>query len=220
VAFAPKILVIDNFDSFVYNLVQYCGELGAVVDVRRADDVTVVDVAAGNYDGVLVSPGPGHPAENPEVLEIIRHCGENSIELFGVCLGHQALAEAFGHAVVRAPELLHGRASSITHTNEGVFAGLPNPLVVGRYHSLVVHDADVTETFTVTAMAGDLIMGMRHPTKPLEGVQFHPESVLTQHGYTMIATWLTRCGATDARDRAVRLSEQAEVRRSALPNPA
>ena len=216
---APRILVIDNFDSFVYNLVQYCEELGALVDVRRADDVTVATVADGSFDGVLVSPGPGHPRDVPEVLDIIRYCGEQGIELFGVCLGHQALAEAYGFAVVRAPELRHGRASAINHTGAGVFAGTPRPLVVGRYHSLVVENGDLAATFDITASVDGLIMGMRHREKPLEGVQFHPESVLTQSGYLLVANWLERCGAVDAVARAHVLNDGAELRRAALPSP-
>jgi len=220
VAQRPSVLVIDNFDSFVYNLVQYCEELGAAVTVRRSDEVTVADVAAGNFDGVLVSPGPGHPRDTPEVLEIIRYCGDHNIELFGVCLGHQALAEAFGYDVVRAPALFHGRASSISHSGEGVFHGVSSPIVVGRYHSLVVDPTTLGTEFVVTASAGDLIMAMRHATKPLEGVQFHPESVLTQAGYTLVANWLVRLGATDALAIAAALTPGAEARRAALPSPS
>lgn len=213
------ILVVDNFDSFVYNLVQYCEELGADLVVRRSDAVSVDDVASGSFAGVLISPGPGHPREATSVLDIIRYCATAGVPLLGVCLGHQALAEAFGYAVGAAPELLHGRASSMVHDGEGVFAGLPSPLIVGRYHSLAVDRAALGDEFTVTASAGEVIMGMRHRTAPLEGVQFHPESVLTQGGYLMLASWLERCGIATARERAAALSVAAERRRAALPNP-
>src|SRR5579863_638335 len=198
---APSILVIDNYDSFVYNLVQYVAELGAEVTVRRNDEVSVDDVITLAPDGVLVSPGPGHPRDAGNCVEIIRHCGEAGIPMFGVCLGHQALGEAFGATIDRAPELLHGRSSIVTHENEGVFDGVSNPLVVGRYHSLVVKDEGLPDEFRVTARSHGLIMGMRHRTLPLEGVQFHPESVLTQDGYLMVANWLRECGSDVATER-------------------
>src|SRR5579863_1320854 len=137
---SPNILVVDNYDSFVYNLVQYMAELGAEVTVRRNDEVTASDVAELHPDGVLVSPGPGHPRDAGNCVEIIRYCAQERIPMFGVCLGHQALGEAFGASVDRAPELLHGRSSLVEHDDVGVFAGVSNPLVVGRYHSLVVED--------------------------------------------------------------------------------
>ena len=215
----PTILVIDNFDSFVYNLVQYCEELGAQVVVRRSTEAVVADLAATPFDGVLVSPGPGHPRDTPAVLDIIRHCASEGPPLLGVCLGHQALAEAFGGRVVLAPELLHGRSSLLTHNGEGVFAGLANPLVVGRYHSLVVERDTLPEGFVVTAEVEGLIMGLRHRSAPLEGVQFHPESVLTQEGYLLVARWLERCGVEGALARAHVLNEAAELRRQSLPTP-
>ena len=215
----PSLLVIDNFDSFVYNLVQYCEELGADVTVRRNDEVDVAAVDEGHFAGVLVSPGPGHPRDVPAVLEIIRHCGQIGIPLFGVCLGHQALGEAFGIPVVVAPALRHGRSSVVDHNGHGVFAGMPSPMIAGRYHSLVVDQASLTDEFEVTAWTDGLIMGMRHRTQPLEGVQFHPESVLTQEGYRLVANWLERCGVAGAVARAEVLNVMAEARRQALPQP-
>jgi para-aminobenzoate synthetase component II len=216
---SPSILVIDNYDSFVYNLVQYMAELGAEVTVRRNDEVSVAQVAAMAPDGVLVSPGPGHPRDAGNCVEIIRYCGEQGIPMFGVCLGHQALGEAFGATIDRAPELLHGRSSLVDHEGVGVFVGVSNPLVVGRYHSLVVKDENLPAEFRVTARSHGLIMGMRHRTLPLEGVQFHPESVLTQDGYRMLANWLEECGSTDARAKAESLSTRMDVARAALPQP-
>jgi para-aminobenzoate synthetase component 2 len=216
---APSILVVDNYDSFVYNLVQYMAELGAEVTVRRNDEVNAAEVAAMAPDGVLVSPGPGHPRDAGNCVEIIHYCAERAIPMFGVCLGHQALGEAFGATIDRAPELLHGRSSLVDHEGEGVFAGVSNPLVVGRYHSLVVEDQGLSPDFNVTARSHGLIMGMRHRTLPLEGVQFHPESVLTQDGYRMLANWLAECGSTVARDKAEALSIRMDTVRAALPQP-
>ena len=216
---APSILVVDNYDSFVYNLVQYMIELGADVTVRRNDEVDAAQVEAMAPDGVLVSPGPGHPRDAGNCVEIIRYCAETSTPMFGVCLGHQALGEAFGATVDRAPELLHGRSSLVEHEGVGVFEGVSNPLVVGRYHSLVVKDEGLPSEFAVTARSHGLIMGIRHRTLPLEGVQFHPESVLTQDGYRMLANWLEECGSTDAREKAGALSARMDKVRAALPQP-
>jgi para-aminobenzoate synthetase component II len=216
---APSILVIDNYDSFVYNLVQYMSELGAEVTVRRNDEVNSSEVADMSPDGVLVSPGPGHPRDAGNCVAIIRYCADQAIPMFGVCLGHQALGEAFGATIDRAPELLHGRSSLVDHEGVGVFAGVSNPLVVGRYHSLVVEDEGLSSEFPVTARSHGLIMGMRHRTLPLEGVQFHPESVLTQDGYRMLANWLHECGSSDARERAEALSIRMDSVRAALPQP-
>jgi para-aminobenzoate synthetase component 2 len=215
----PSILVIDNYDSFVYNLVQYLAELGATVTVRRNDDVDAQEVAAMGVDGVLISPGPGHPRDAGNCLEIVRYCAENAVPMLGVCLGHQALAEAFGGQVVAAPELLHGRASVVTHDGMGVFVDVTNPLVAGRYHSLVVADEGLPEEFVVSARSNDIVMAMRHRSLDLEGVQFHPESVLTQDGYVMLANWLERCGSSDARARALSLTRRADDIRAALPQP-
>jgi len=216
---APSILVIDNYDSFVYNLVQYLAELGATTTVARNDKVDVTDLARASYDGVLVSPGPGHPRDAGNCLAIIRHCGDVGLPMFGVCLGHQALGEAYGATVLAAPELVHGRSTLVTHEGRGVFAGAPSPLVAGRYHSLVVDAQTLPPDFEVTARSGELIMGMRHRELPLEGVQFHPESVLTQHGYLLLANWLQECGSEVARRRAVALDERSDAVRASLPSP-
>lgn len=216
---APSILVVDNYDSFVYNLVQFMAELGAEVTVLRNDEVSASEVASMAPDGVLVSPGPGHPRDAGNCVEIIRYCAESGIPMLGVCLGHQALGEAFGATIDRAPELLHGRSSLVEHAGEGVFAGVANPLVVGRYHSLVVEDEGLPAEFSVTARSHGLIMGMRHRTLPLEGVQFHPESVLTQDGFRMLANWLRECGSNVAPGQVESLSNRMDSVRSALPQP-
>ncbi len=219
-AAGPSILVVDNYDSFVYNLVQYLGELGARVRVARNDAVNAADVAAMDLDGVLISPGPGYPVSAGNCLEIVRYCYDVSLPLLGVCLGHQALGEAFGATVVPAPELLHGRSSLVQHDDRGVFKGAPSPLVAGRYHSLVVSPESLPEELEVSARSGDLIMGIRHRHAPLEGVQFHPESVLTQDGYLLLANWLSVCGSSDALARASALNERAAVVRQSLPGPS
>jgi para-aminobenzoate synthetase component 2 len=216
---APSILVVDNYDSFVYNLVQFMAELDAEVTVLRNDQVTAAQVASMAPDGVLVSPGPGHPRDAGNCVDIIRACAENGIPMLGVCLGHQALGEAFGATIDRAPELLHGRSSLVEHEGDGVFSGVANPLVVGRYHSLVVEDKGLPAQFTVTARSHGLIMGMRHRALPLEGVQFHPESVLTQDGFRMLANWLRQCGSTVAPEKVDELSDRMDAVRSALPQP-
>src|SRR5487761_2698543 len=194
---ARTILVVDNYDSFVYNLVQYLGELGARVIVRRNDQVGARDLAGLGVNGVLVSPGPGHPRDAGNCVEVIGACGERRLPMFGVCLGHQALGEAYGARVVAAPSL-----------------------VPGRYHSLVVERATLPDCFEVTASTGDLVMGMRHRDLPLEGVQFHPESVLTQDGYRLLANWLARCGDPEALSRAGVLDEAMSHVRAALPTPS
>jgi para-aminobenzoate synthetase component 2 len=218
-AASPSILVVDNYDSFVYNLVQYLGELGAAVSVKRNDQVDVDDLAGTHYDGVLVSPGPGHPRDAGNCVPLIHYCAEHAIPMLGVCLGHQALGEAFGAHVVAAPELVHGRSTLVVHEGHGVFAGAPSPLVAGRYHSLVVQEDTLSDDFEVTARSGGLVMGMRHRTLALEGVQFHPESVLTQDGYLLLANWLTTCGSSDALLRSTALDDRSDVVRAALPAP-
>jgi para-aminobenzoate synthetase component 2 len=215
----PSILVVDNYDSFVYNLVQYLGELGATVTVLRNDQVSASDVAALAPDGVLVSPGPGHPRDAGNCLEIIRYCADHRVAMLGVCLGHQALGEAFGATIGRAPELLHGRSSLVEHEGLGVFKGVTNPLVAGRYHSLVVESEGLPDELEVTATSNGLVMGLRHRSLPLEGVQFHPESVLTQDGYRILANWLSECGSKDALERAGELTKRIDEVRAALPQP-
>ncbi len=217
---SPSILVVDNYDSFVYNLVQYLGELGASVRVARNDEVASDDLADMELDGVLISPGPGYPRNAGNCIEIVRYCFAHSLPMLGVCLGHQALGEAFGAQIVPAPQLVHGRSSLVEHSNAGVFVGAPSPLVAGRYHSLVVSSESLPDLFEVTARSGDLIMGIRHREAPLEGVQFHPESVLTQDGYLLLANWLTTCGSTVALERATSLNERSRELRQSLPAPA
>ena len=185
-----KILVIDNYDSFTYNLVQYLGEMGADLDVRRNDTLTVADIKALAPEKILISPGPGTPDEAGVTLDIIRELGA-TVPIFGVCLGMQALGQAVGGKVIRADKLMHGKTSAITHTGKGVFTGLPSPLEATRYHSLIVERATLPDTVEITAESADgEIMGLKHKTWPLEGVQFHPESVLTEHGKQMIRNFL------------------------------
>ena len=200
-----RILVIDNYDSFVFNLVQYLGQLGAECGVVRNDEISVTE--ADNFDGVLISPGPGVPEEAGVSMEMIRYCADKKIPLFGVCLGHQAIAAVFGGVVSRAPELLHGKTSQVHHNEVGVFTELPSPFTATRYHSLAVERDSVPADLQITGETeGGIVMGLRHKTLPIEGVQFHPESVLTEHGHLMLANWLTECGDTEARKRAVGLS--------------
>ncbi|MGB6057885.1 MAG: aminodeoxychorismate/anthranilate synthase component II [Microthrixaceae bacterium] len=189
----PRILVIDNFDSFVYNLVQYIGELGAEPEVHRDGSITLDDVEGINPDGILISPGPGHPSEVATSNDLIRAWGPRRPTL-GVCLGLQCMGEVFGGNVVRAPEVVHGKSSFITHDGRGVFAGLDNPLEVTRYHSLIVDRPTLPDVLEITAETSDgLIMGLRHKEFPIEGVQFHPESVLTQRGHDLISNFLRSC---------------------------
>ncbi|MEU6128833.1 aminodeoxychorismate/anthranilate synthase component II [Saccharopolyspora sp. NPDC047091] len=188
-----RVLVVDNYDSFVYNLVQYLAQLGADCVVRRNDAVTDEDVAWS--DGVLLSPGPGTPDRAGRSMELVRTCARDRRPLFGVCLGHQAIGAVWGGVVERAPELLHGKTSLIEHSGAGVFAGLPQPFVATRYHSLIVRAVSVPDDFEVTARTADgIVMGMRHRELPVEGVQFHPESVLTDGGHRMLANWMTAAG--------------------------
>ncbi|MBQ6640929.1 MAG: aminodeoxychorismate/anthranilate synthase component II [Saccharopolyspora sp.] len=188
-----RVLVVDNYDSFVYNLVQYLAQLGAECVVRRNDAVTDADVEAA--DGILLSPGPGTPDRAGRSVELVQRCARDRRPLFGVCLGHQAIGAAWGGVVERAPVLLHGKTSMIEHSAAGVFAGLPQPFVATRYHSLIVRATTVPAEFEVTARTADgIVMGMRHPELPLEGVQFHPESVLTDGGHRMLANWMAAAG--------------------------
>jgi anthranilate synthase/aminodeoxychorismate synthase-like glutamine amidotransferase len=188
------VFVLDNYDSFTYNLVQYLGELGAEVEVRRNDELTVEEVEALKPERILLSPGPCTPGEAGILVPLIRHMAGKA-PILGVCLGHQAIGEAFGGKVIRAKNLMHGKTSSITHDGAGVFKGLPTPLTCTRYHSLIVEEkslpADLEVTARVEEKGGDqVIMGLRHKTLPIEGVQFHPESVLTEGGLQMIRNFL------------------------------
>ena len=202
---AAKILVIDNYDSFVFNLVQYLQQLGAECTVVRNDAVQASE--AGKYDGVLISPGPGTPEKAGVSVEMIKYCAEHSIPLFGVCLGHQAIGVAFGATVSRAPELLHGKTSQVIHEGAGVLSNLPSPFTATRYHSLAVEPATIGDQLEITGRTDSgVVMSMRHKTLPIEGVQFHPESVLTEHGHKLLANWLTQCGDANAQKRAVGLS--------------
>ena len=186
------ILVVDNYDSFTYNLVQYLGELGAVVDVYRNDAIDVDGIAGLAPEGILISPGPGTPDEAGVTLAVVRELGAR-IPLLGVCLGHQAIGQAFGGSVVRAPRLMHGRTSPIEHAGTGVFAGLPSPFRATRYHSLIVAREDLPAELEITAWTAEgEIMGLRHRTLPIEGVQFHPESFLTEHGHALLRSFLRR----------------------------
>ena len=202
---ATKILVVDNYDSFVFNLVQYLGQLGAECTVVRNDEVTADE--ASKYDGVLISPGPGTPEKAGVSIDMINYCAEKEIPLFGVCLGHQAIGVAFGATVSRAPELLHGKTSQVIHKGGGVLNNLPSPFTATRYHSLAVEPATIVDHLEVTGRTeSGVVMSMRHKTLPIEGVQFHPESVLTEHGHKLLANWLTQCGDKNAQSKAVGLS--------------
>ena len=202
---ATKILVVDNYDSFVFNLVQYLQQLGAECTVVRNDAVAAEE--ALKYDGVLISPGPGTPEKAGISVEMIKYCAQHSIPLFGVCLGHQAIGVAFGATVSRAPELLHGKTSLVYHQQEGVLADIPSPFTATRYHSLCVEKDSVPNTLHITGTTDSgLVMSMEHTTLPIQGVQFHPESVLTEHGHQMLANWLVMCGDKGAREKAVGLS--------------
>jgi para-aminobenzoate synthetase component 2 len=208
------VLVIDNYDSFVYNLVQYLGQLGATAIVKRNDEVVPEQLDDLGVDGVLISPGPGIPQDAGASMEFVTACAERTMPLFGVCLGHQAIGAVFGAPVVRAPELLHGKVSEVLHDGTGVMAGLPSPLTVTRYHSLAVEEAALPPEMIVTGRtAGGIVMSMRHASLPIDGVQFHPESVLTQGGHRMVANWLMRCGASLDEDLVSRLGDEVEAMR-------
>ncbi|MFI8349173.1 aminodeoxychorismate/anthranilate synthase component II [Streptomyces sp. NPDC085596] len=203
---SARILVVDNYDSFVFNLVQYLYQLGAECEVLRNDEVTTAHAQDG-FDGVLLSPGPGTPEEAGVCVDMVRHCAATGVPVFGVCLGMQSMQVAYGGVVDRAPELLHGKTSPVIHEGRGVFAGLPTPFIATRYHSLAAEPATVPAELEVTARTGDgIIMGLRHRELPVEGVQFHPESVLTEHGHRMLANWLAECGDADAVARSAGLA--------------
>jgi para-aminobenzoate synthetase component II len=208
-----RILVIDNYDSFVFNLVQYLGQLGAECEVRRNDEITVRDVGRFGAAGLLLSPGPGVPERAGIMLDVITaYAGE--LPILGVCLGHQAIGAAFGGTVTRAPELLHGKTSEVHHKGAGVLAGLPDPFTATRYHSLAVLGDTLPAEIEVTGRTDSgVVMAIRHRALPIEGVQFHPESVLTEGGHIMLANWLAVCGLPDALDRAPELAAEVETRR-------
>ena len=191
------VFVLDNYDSFTYNLVQYLGELGAKIEVRRNDELTVEEVEALKPERILLSPGPCTPGEAGILVPLIRYMASSSPQtpILGVCLGHQAIGEAFGGKVVRAQRLMHGKTSAVDHDGKGVFAGLPTPLTCTRYHSLIVEEDSLPSDLAITARTpsndgASVIMGLRHKTLPVEGVQFHPESVLTEGGRQMIRNFM------------------------------
>jgi len=190
------VFVLDNYDSFTYNLVQYLGELGAKVEVRRNNEVTVEEIEAMRPERIVLSPGPCTPREAGISIELIRHfAGKGNVPLLGVCLGHQAIGEAFGGQVVRAKNLMHGKTSQVEHDGKTIFRGLSSPMTATRYHSLIVSEKDLPSDLTVSAWTHDhdgtrVIMGLRHKNFPVEGVQFHPESVLTNEGKKLVANFL------------------------------
>ena len=209
-----RILVVDNYDSFVFNLVQYLGQLRAECVVRRNDEVGTADI--DGYDGVLLSPGPGTPEDAGCSIDMVHACEEAGVPLLGVCLGHQAIAVAHGATVSRAPELLHGKTSEVVHSHAGVLHGLPSPFIATRYHSLAVEEDTLPAELEVTGRTSSgVVMALRHRDKPVEGVQFHPESVLTQGGHTLLASWLGACGDPEAAALAPALAQQVEDKRIA-----
>ena len=206
-----QVLVVDNYDSFVFNLVQYLGQLGVDAQVWRNDDARLADEAtvAADFDGVLLSPGPGTPERAGASIPLVRACAAAGTPLLGVCLGHQAIGVAFGGTVDRAPKLLHGKTSSVHHTNVGVLQGLPNPFTATRYHSLTILPETVPAELEVTARTeGGVIMAVRPVELPVHGVQFHPESILTEGGHRMLANWLGYCGAAPAEALVSRLEQE------------
>jgi para-aminobenzoate synthetase component II len=216
-----RILVFDNYDSFVFNLVQYLGQLGVEAEVWRNDDARLFGEAgegsvAERFDGVLLSPGPGTPERAGASIDLVRACAAVRTPLLGVCLGHQAIGVAFGATVDRAPELLHGKTSSVFHTNVGVLQGLPDPFTATRYHSLTILPESLPTVLEVTARTqSDVIMAVRHTELPIHGVQFHPESILTEGGHRMLANWLGYCGWV--RDDTLVRRLENEVRAAVRP---
>ena len=195
----PRVLVVDNYDSFVYNLVQYLGELGAEPLVHRNDELTVDELLALEPDAVLISPGPGTPDDAGVSNDVVTRFG-GRVPVLGVCLGHQCIGQVYGGQVVRAPEVMHGKTSLIHHRDAGVFAGLPEPLEATRYHSLVVDRASVPDCLEITAETDDgIVMGLRHRELAVEGVQFHPESILTAAGHDLLRNFLEQVAAPVAR---------------------
>ncbi len=193
---SKRVIVIDNYDSFTYNLVQYLESLGAICDVRLNDKTTVDEVLADEPDGVLLSPGPGTPDDAGVTLDLIAR-GQGKVPIFGVCLGHQSIGQTFGGNVIRAPRLMHGKTSPIEHDGKSIFAGLPSPFDATRYHSLIIDEQGFPDCLEVTARtATGEIMGVRHRSLPIEGVQFHPESILTDGGMRIMQNWLDSLGGS------------------------
>ncbi|MCV7174277.1 aminodeoxychorismate/anthranilate synthase component II [Mycolicibacterium sphagni] len=229
-----QVLVVDNYDSFVFNLVQYLGQLGVDAQVWRNDDDRLADAAqiATEFDGVLLSPGPGTPERAGASIPLVRACAAAGTPLLGVCLGHQAIGVAFGGTVDRAPELLHGKTSTVFHTNSGVLQGLPNPFTATRYHSLTILPETVPAELQAIAHTapgergdgmggGGVIMAVRHVELPIHGVQFHPESILTEGGHRMLANWLGYCGQAPDETLVRRLEQEvADTVRHALGGEA
>lgn len=196
-----KILVVNNFDSFVFNLVDYLKRLSADCIVLNNGQIDLTQIE--KYDGVLISPGPGTPEGAGASIEVVKKCAELRKPLLGVCLGHQAIGVAFGGIVERAPELLHGKTSEVTHNNSGVLQNIASPFTATRYHSLIIKSNSLPQELEVTAKSeSGIIMAIKHKTLPIEGVQFHPEAILTEHGYQIIGNWLVQCGDQDARKRS------------------
>jgi para-aminobenzoate synthetase component II len=209
-----RILVVDNYDSFVFNLVHYLAQLGADVVVRRNDEVGPDGPAELGADGVLLSPGPGRPEDAGVCVELVRHNADR-VPVLGVCLGHQAIAVAYGAEVVRAPELLHGKTSEVHHHDAGVLHGLPDPFTATRYHSLAVDESTLPPELEVTGRSeSGVVMAVRHRDLSLEGVQFHPESVLTQGGHRLLANWLAGCGDPAAVQRVPALAAALDRQRA------
>ena len=220
-------MVVDNYDSFVFNLVQYLGQLGVDAQVWRNDDPRLtgaaqISSAVAEFDGVLLSPGPGSPERAGASTALVSACATARTPLLGVCLGHQAIGVAFGATVDRAPELLHGKTSTVFHTNTGVLQGLPNPFTATRYHSLTILPETVPPELEVIARTeGEVIMAVRHIELPIHGVQFHPESILTEGGHRMLANWLGFCGNSPAESVVLRLEQEVAdtVRRATAGDP-
>ncbi|MET2011259.1 gamma-glutamyl-gamma-aminobutyrate hydrolase family protein [Microbacterium chocolatum] len=205
------VLVVDNHDSFVHTLVGYLHQLGVTTDLREADEITDAVGAIRGYAGVLVSPGPGRPADAGASIDVVRAAATAGVPLLGVCLGHQAIAEAFGARVDHAPELMHGITSAVHHSGDALFAGLAEPFTATRYHSLAVVEETLPADLAVTARTDSgVVMGIRHRDLPVVGVQFHPESVLTEGGYRLLGNWLAEAGFPDAVARGARLSPRQE----------
>lgn len=219
-----RVLVVDNYDSFVFNLVQYLGQLGVHAQVWRNDDPRLVgEAVTQEFDGVLLSPGPGTPERAGVSVPLVRACAAAHTPLLGVCLGHQAIGVAFGATVDRAPELLHGKTSTVFHTDVGVLRGLPNPFTATRYHSLTILPETVPPELEVTAQThSGVIMGVRHVELPIHGVQFHPESILTEGGHRMLANWLGTCGSPPEETLVRRLEQEVAdtVRKATTQNSA